>query len=206
MSSFKNMIDEGRTAIGIELGSTRIKACMIDEAHNVIASGSFAWENRFENGVWTYHTDEIHAGLQTCYKNLVEDIKKQYGITPTTYGAIGISAMMHGYLPFDADWKQLPEFRTWRNTITGEAAEELTKLFSFNIPQRWSIAHLYQAVLNKEDHLPKLAHFTTLAGYIHHCLTGVNALGVGEASGMFPIDSTKMNYDETMMDRFLNYG
>lgn len=198
----KRAIELGETALGIEFGSTRIKASLINRDHEPIASGDFTWENRFENGVWTYHTDEIHAGLQTCYKNLVEDIKKQYGVTPTTYGAIGISAMMHGYLPFDANWNQLTEFRTWRNTITGEAAEELTKLFHFNIPQRWSIAHLYQAVLNKEAHLPKLAHFTTLAGYIHHCLTGVNALGVGEASGMFPIDSTKMNYDETMLDRF----
>lgn len=198
----KQAILNGETALGIEFGSTRIKASLINKDHKPIASGDFTWENRFENGVWTYHTDEIHEGLQTCYRNLVADIQAQYGVVPTTYGAIGISAMMHGYLPFDADWNQLTEFRTWRNTITGQAAEELTALLDFNIPQRWSIAHLYQAVLNGEEHLPKLAHFTTLAGYIHHCLTGVNALGVGEASGMFPIDSTIKDYDQTMLDRF----
>ncbi|MCR5641138.1 MAG: FGGY-family carbohydrate kinase [Lachnospiraceae bacterium] len=198
----KRAIEMGETALGIEFGSTRIKASLINKNHEPIAGGDFTWENRFEHGVWTYHTEEIHEGLQTCYKRLVADIESKYGVVPTRFGAIGISAMMHGYLPFDADWNQLTEFRTWRNTITGEAAEELTKVFDFNIPQRWSIAHLYQAVLNKEAHLSKLAHFTTLAGYIHHCLTGVNALGVGEASGMFPIDSSINDYDATMLDAF----
>ena len=199
-AEIKAAIEAGETALGIELGSTRIKASLIAKDHTPIASGDFTWENRFENNIWTYHTDEIHNGIQTCYKSLVADIESKYGITPTSYGAIGVSAMMHGYLPFDADWKQLTEFRTWRNTITGEAAEKLTEKLGFNIPQRWSIAHLYQAMLNKEEHLTKLAHLTTLAGYIHFKLTGVNALGIGEASGMFPIDSAALNYDQRMID------
>ena len=131
----KAAIESGQTVLGIELGSTRIKASLLNKEHIPIASGDFTWENRFEDGIWTYHTDEIHNGVQTCYKSLVENIKAEYGIVPTTYGAIGVSAMMHGYLPFDAEWNQLTGFRTWRNTITGEAAEKLTDLFDFNIPR-----------------------------------------------------------------------
>ena len=201
-AAIKTAIETGRTALGIELGSTRIKASLIDETFTPIASGEFSWENRLEDGIWTYHTDEIHEGVKACYADLKKNIKAEYGITLKKVGAIGISGMMHGYLPFDADWNMLVPFRTWRNTITGEAAEKLTALFGFNIPQRWSIAHLYQAVLNKEDHLPRLAHLTTLAGYIHHILSGENVLGVGEASGMFPIDSEKGDYNNKYAEAF----
>ncbi len=190
------------TALGIELGSTRIKAVLIDENHLPIASGSHEWENQLVNGVWTYGMDAIHSGVQACYADLKRDVKEKFGVTLTEVGAIGVSAMMHGYLPFDKDGKALTEFRTWRNTMTGPAAEKLTALFGFNIPQRWSIAHLYQAMLNGEAHLPRLAHLTTLAGYIHRRLTGRTALGIGEASGVFPIDSEKMTYDQGMMEKF----
>jgi len=200
--NIKKSIESGKTALGIELGSTRIKACLIDEKQIPVAGGEFAWENRLTDGIWTYPMEEVVKGIQACYADLKANVEKEYGVTLTTTGAIGVSAMMHGYLPFDKDWKQLAEFRTWRNTITGEAAEKLTKLFDFNIPQRWSIAHLYQAVLKKEDHLPQLAHLTTLAGYIHHCLTGENVMGVGEASGMFPIDTAACDYDAKMADAF----
>ncbi len=200
--NIKKSIESGKTALGIELGSTRIKACLIDEKQIPVAGGEYAWENQLVNGIWTYPMEEIVKGIQSCYADLKANVEKEYGVTLTTTGAIGVSGMMHGYLPFDKDWKQLAEFRTWRNTITGEAAEKLTKLFGFNIPQRWSIAHLYQAVLKKEAHLPKLAHLTTLAGYIHHCLTDTNVMGVGEASGMFPIDTAACDYDAKMADAF----
>ena len=190
------------TVLGIELGSTRIKAVLIDERHVPIASGDFEWENQLINGVWTYSMDMVHSGLQTCFARLREDVKAKYGAELTTVGAIGVSAMMHGYLPFDAEGKQLAAFRTWRNTITGEAAEKLTALFAFNIPQRWSIAHLYQAMLNGEKHVKDIAYLTTLAGYIHWRLTGEKLLGVGEASGMFPIDSARCDYDEGMLRKF----
>ena len=190
------------TVLGIELGSTRIKAVLIDEQHVPIASGDFEWENQLINGVWTYSMDMVHTGLQTCFARLREDVKAKYGAELTTVGAIGVSAMMHGYLPFDAEGKQLAAFRTWRNTITGEAAEKLTALFAFNIPQRWSIAHLYQAMLNGEKHVKDIAYLTTLAGYIHWRLTGEKLLGVGEASGMFPIDSARCDYDEGMLRKF----
>jgi len=184
-----------KTALGIELGSTRIKAVTIDENHVPVSSGDYTWKSTFENGVWTYDMDEAWAGLKTALAGVEnrEDI-----------AAMGVSAMMHGYLAFDKDWNLLVPFRTWQNTITGQAAAELTTLFGFNIPQRWSIAHLYQAVLNEEDHVDKIAHITTLAGYIHYMLTGVNAVGVGEASGIFPIDSEKNDYDQTMIEKF-NY-
>ena len=190
------------TVLGIELGSTRIKAVLIDERHVPIASGDFEWENQLINGVWTYSMDMVHSGLQTCFARLREDVKAKYGAELTTVGTIGVSAMMHGYLPFDAEGKQLAAFRTWRNTITGEAAEKLTALFAFNIPQRWSIAHLYQAMLNGEKHVKDIAYLTTLAGYIHWRLTGEKLLGVGEASGMFPIDSARCDYDEGMLRKF----
>ena len=195
-------MDYTKTALGIELGSTRIKAVLIDEKHIPIASGDFEWENRLVNGIWTYSMDMVHTGVQTCIKNLMSDVKAKYGTELTTVGAIGVSAMMHGYLPFDGNGKQLAEFRTWRNTITGEAAAKLTELFGFNIPQRWSIAHLYQAMLNGEAHVKDIAFLTTLAGYIHWRLTGEKVMGVGEASGMFPIDSAKGDYDEEMLEKF----
>ena len=196
------MMDLTKTVLGIELGSTRIKAVLIDDKHLPIANGDYEWENQLVNGVWTYSMEAVHTGLQTCFANLKADVKAKFGVALTTVGAIGISAMMHGYLPFDKDGNQLAEFRTWRNTITGEAAEELTALFGFNIPQRWSIAHLYQAILNHEEHVKDLAFLTTLAGYIHWQLTGEKVMGIGEASGMFPIDSEKRDYDEGMVQKF----
>ncbi|MBQ3481529.1 MAG: FGGY-family carbohydrate kinase [Oscillospiraceae bacterium] len=195
-------MDLKKTALGIELGSTRIKAVLIDERHRPIASGDFEWENQLVNGVWTYSMDAVHTGLQTCFSRLRADVRDRYGAELDTVGAIGVSAMMHGYLPFDRDGRQLAEFRTWRNTITGEAAEKLTALFGFNIPQRWSIAHLYQAILNGEEHVKDIAFLTTLAGYIHWRLTGEKLMGVGEASGMFPIDSAAIDYDEGMIRKF----
>ena len=195
-------MDLTKTVLGIELGSTRIKAVLIDERHRPIASGDFEWENQLVNGVWTYAMDTVHAGLQACFAALKADVKAKYGVELTTVGAMGVSAMMHGYLPFDKDGNQLAEFRTWRNTITGPAAEKLTALFGFNVPQRWSIAHLYQAILNGEAHVKDVAFLTTLAGYIHWKLTGEKVMGVGEASGMFPIDSEKLDYDEAMIQKF----
>ena len=195
-------MDLKKTVLGIELGSTRIKAVLIDEKHIPIAQGDFEWENQLVNGIWTYSMDMVHAGIRTCFANLKADVKRKFDTELTTVGAIGVSAMMHGYLPFDGDGKQLAEFRTWRNTITGEAAEKLTALFGFNIPQRWSIAHLYQAILNREEHVKDIAFLTTLAGYIHWQLTGEKVMGIGEASGMFPIDSGKLDYDEGMVQKF----
>ena len=196
------MIDLSKTALGIELGSTRIKAVLIDEGHLPIASGDYEWENQLVNGIWTYSMDAVHSGLQSCFAALKADVMEKFGLELNTVGAIGVSAMMHGYLPFDEEGKQLAEFRTWRNTITGEAAEKLTELFGFNIPQRWSIAHLYQAMLNGEEHVKDIAFLTTLAGYIHWRLTGEKLMGVGEASGMFPIDSDKLDYDDEMLQQF----
>ncbi|MBR3078148.1 MAG: FGGY-family carbohydrate kinase [Oscillospiraceae bacterium] len=195
------MLKLKQCALGIELGSTRIKAVLIDENHIPVASGDFEWENQLVNGIWTYSLDLVHTGVQTCFANLKKDVKDKFGIPLRTVGALGVSAMMHGYLPFDQNGNQLAEFRTWRNTMTGPAAAELTELFGFNIPQRWSIAHLWQAVLNGEDHLPRLDYLTTLAGYIHRRLTGERSVGVGEASGIFPIDSEALDYDQTMLDK-----
>ena len=197
-------MDLTKTVLGIELGSTRIKAVLIDQQHRPIASGDYEWENRLVNGIWTYSMESVHTGLRACVKALKADLKEEFGVDLTTVGAIGVSAMMHGYLPFDKDGKQLAEFRTWRNTITGQAAEKLTALFGFNIPQRWSIAHLYQAMLNGEEHVKEIAYLTTLAGYIHWKLTGQKVMGVGEASGMFPIDSKACDYDATMLQKFLD--
>lgn len=198
----KEAIIAGNTSLGIEFGSTRIKAVLVGPDNGVLASGSHEWENRLENGIWTYSLDDIWNGLQDCYKNLAEDVKAQYGETLTTIGSIGFSAMMHGYMAFDKDGELLVPFRTWRNTITEEAAAKLTEAFSYNIPQRWSIAHLYQAILNKEEHVSDIAFFTTLAGFIHWKLTGEKVLGVGDASGMFPIDSTTGDYDAKMLAKF----
>ena len=196
------MIDLEKTVLGIELGSTRIKAVLIDEKHIPIAQGDYEWENQFVNGVWTYSMDAVHTGIQACFAGLKADVKAKFDTELATVGAIGVSAMMHGYLPFDKEGRQLAEFRTWRNTTTGEAAAELTELFGFNIPQRWSIAHLYQAILNGEEHVKDIAFLTTLAGYIHWRLTGEKVMGIGEASGMFPIDSEKLDYDEGMIQKF----
>ena len=190
------------TVLGIEFGSTRIKAQLLGRDHMPLASGSFEWENQLVNGMWTYSMDYIHQGLRECFADLKKDVYEKTGQKFTTTGAIGVSAMMHGYLPFDKDEKLLAEFRTWRNTCTEESADKLSELFNFNIPQRWSIAHLYQAILNKEDHVPSIAHLSTLAGYIHRRFTGKHVMGIGEASGVFPIDSSKMSYDEFMLDKF----
>lgn len=195
-------MDFKTTALGIELGSTRIKAVLIDENHIPIASGSHEWENQLVNGIWTYSMEAVTTGIQDCYRELKKDVREKFGVKLTEVGAIGVSAMMHGYLPFDAQGNQLAEFRTWRNTITGEAAEKLSAALGFNIPQRWSIAHLYQAILNKEDHVGSIAFLTTLAGYIHYLLTGQKVMGIGEASGMFPIDSGKLDYDQAMVEKF----
>ena len=202
IQTIKSIIENGNAVLGIEMGSTRIKAVLIDEKHNPIASGSHGWENRFENGVWTYHLDDVWTGLQDAYKNLKDDVFEKFGVKLTKVKSMGFSAMMHGYLPFDKEGKQLAEFRTWRNTITEQAAAELTELFKFNIPQRWSIAHLYQAILNGEAHLSQIDFLTTLEGYVHWMLTGEKVIGVGEAAGMFPIDSTKNCYDEKMVADF----
>ena len=165
-----DMIRNGQTALGIEFGSTRIKAVLIGTDHQVLASGSYAWQDTLLNGVWTYDLNQVWAGLQSCYQALKEDVQAQYGETLTTIGAIGISAMMHGYLPFDQDDRLLTPFRTWRNTITGQAAEALTNAFHFNMPQRWSLSHLYQAILNDEPHVKEIRFLTTLAGYVHWLL------------------------------------
>jgi len=182
-----------KTYLGIEFGSTRIKAVAVDERYATISSGDYTWSSVFQSGVWTYDLAEVWTGLKAA----LSAIEGRDSVA-----CMGISAMMHGYLAFDKDWNLLTPFRTWQNTITAEAAEKLTKLFGFNIPQRWSIAHLYQAVLNGEVHVPQIAHITTLAGYVHYMLTGVNAIGVGEASGMFPIDSETCYYDEEMLSKF----
>lgn len=200
--NYQEAIRAGKTALGIELGSTRIKSVLIAEDHRVIASGSFSWENRLENNLWTYHLEDAIRGLQESFADLAANVRKQYGVSLTTTGAIGISGMMHGYLPFDKDGHQLAPFLTWRNTNTVAAAAELTELFQFNVPLRWSISHLYQAILNQEEHVSQLTYITTLAGYIHYLLTGRRVIGIGEASGMFPIDSAILDYDQSMLDRF----
>jgi len=198
----KQAINEGKTALGIELGSTRIKAVLIDENYAPIASGGHDWENRLENGVWTYHLDDVWKGLQGSFRKLADDVQKRYGVKLVTVGAVGISAMMHGYLAFNKNGDLLVPFRTWRNTTTEKAAAALTGEFQFNIPQRWSIAHLYQAILNKEDHIKDIAFITTLAGYVHWKLTGEKVIGIDDASGMFPIDSAINNFNQKMLQKF----
>ena len=183
-------VKQGDTALGIELGSTRIKAVLIGPDHAPIATGAYDWENRLENGVWTYHLDDVWTGIQAAFREMREEVQSRYGVPLTTLGAMGVSAMMHGYLPFDQNGEQLCEFRTWRNTITEAEAQELTQLFQFNIPQRWSIAHLYRAIRQGEPHVRDIAFLTTLEGYVHWKLTGKKVLGVGEAAGMFPLDET----------------
>ena len=198
----KKQIEEGKVVLGIEFGSTRIKAVLIDGKHHPIASGSHEWENQLVDGVWTYSIDAIWNGLQDCYQDMKKDVQEKYGVKVTKLAAIGFSAMMHGYMAFDKDDKILVPFRTWRNAITEEASEKLTDLFRYNIPQRWSVAHLYQAILNGEEHVKDICFQTTLAGYIHWMLTGKKVLGVGDASGMFPIDPATSDFYDGMIEKF----
>ncbi len=199
----RDAILAGRTSLGIELGSTRIKACLVGgDAAEVLATGSHDWENRFVDRMWTYTLDDVWSGLQAAYSDLVADVERRHGVRLETVGALGVSAMMHGYLAFDEAGELLVPFRTWRNTTTGRAAAELSDLFGVNIPLRWSIAHLHQAVLDAEPHVPDVRFVTTLAGYVHWRLTGERVLGVGDASGMFPIDSSTTDYDADLLARY----
>ncbi len=198
----KETIANGKSVLGIEFGSTRIKAVLVDENNKPIASGAHDWENRLQHGIWPYSLDDIWNGLQDCYKKLTEDVEAQYGEKLTKIGAIGFSAMMHGYMAFNEKDELMVPFRTWRNTITEEASNKLTALFNYHIPQRWTIAHLYQAILNGEEHVADLKFVITLAGYIHWKLTGEKVVGVGEASGMFPIDIATGQFNEKMIQQF----
>lgn len=200
--NLKQAITAGETSLGIELGSTRIKAVLINRQFETIASGSYEWENQLVDGYWTYNLTDITKGLQEAYRELSQEVEQQYGVKLTRIGSIGFSAMMHGYMAFDSTGELLVPFRTWRNSTTGEAARQLTAVFQFNIPERWSIAHLYQAILNGEQHVPRIDYITTLAGYIHWLLTGAKALGIGDASGMFPIDETTQDYNKKMVQQF----
>ena len=198
----REAVEAGKTILGIEFGSTRIKAVLTNEENTPIAQGAHDWENRLENGIWTYTLEDIWGGLQDAYAKLAADVKAQCGASLKKIGAIGFSAMMHGYMVFDKEGTLMVPFRTWRNTITEQAAKELTAAFSFNIPQRWSIAHLYQAILNGEKHTEKISYITTLAGYIHYMLSGNKVVGIGEASGIFPIDSNINDFNHEMLDKF----
>ena len=200
--STRELIEQGKTALGIEFGSTRIKGVLIDYDGNVLATGGHEWENSLIDGVWTYSLEEVDAGLRACYRSLRREVEEKYGVTPTTYGAIGVSAMMHGYIALDENDRQLAPFQTWRNTNTTEAADELTELFRFNIPLRWSVAHLYQRLLDGEAHVREVKSVFTLAAYMHYKLTGEKVIGVGDAAGMFPIDSDALDYDEGMVQKF----
>ncbi len=200
--NIKKQIEEGRTSLGIELGSTRIKAVLIGEDHSPIASGSHDWENRYVDHIWTYTLEDIWTGIQNCYSSMAADVKEKYGVTLTTIGSIGFSAMMHGYMAFDKEGKLLVPFRTWRNTITGPASEKLTEVFQYNIPQRWSIAHLYQAVLNREPHVKDIDYLITLEGYVHWMLTGRKVLGIGDVAGMFPVDIHTKDFDQKCIEKF----
>jgi sugar (pentulose or hexulose) kinase len=201
-SSTRATIVDGQACLGIELGSTRIKACLTDDAGTILATGSASWENQLVEGLWTYPLEAVRTGLQAAYASLVAAAEERHGASPTSYGAIGVSAMMHGYLAFDAEDELLVPFRTWRNTNTGPAAAALTEAFGQNIPLRWSIAHLYQAMLDREPHVPRVRWFTTLAGYVHRLLTGRRVLGAGDASGMFPLDPASGDYDAASVLRF----
>ncbi len=202
MNNVKDFIAAGKAILGIELGSTRIKAVLIGEGNEPVASGAHNWENRLENGIWTYTLDDIWTGLQDSYAKMAADVKEQYGVELTSLAAIGLSAMMHGYMVFDSAGELLVPFRTWRNTITEQSSGQLTELFQYNIPQRWSIAHLDQAILNNEPHVGRIDYLVTLAGYIHWQLTGQKVLGVGEASGMFPIDTNTKDFNQHMVEQF----
>lgn len=195
-------IENAQTALGIELGSTTIKAVLITDTYETIASGSYVWENELDHQIWTYPLSKVWEGIQTSYAKLAAQVNADYGVALTKIGSIGISAMMHGYMAFDQNDQLLVPFRTWRNNITGEAAEKLTELFNFNIPERWSIAHLYQAILNKEDHVKDITFIDTLDGYVTWQLTGAKNTGIGDASGMFPIDEATHDYDEAMLAQF----
>lgn len=198
----KELIENGGAILGIEFGSTRIKGVLIGSDNSPIAQGDHEWENRIDNGIWTYTMDDVWTGVRDCYADLVKNVQEEYGVKLTKLGAIGISAMMHGYLAFNEKGELLVPFRTWRNTITEEASEKLTELFGYHVPQRWSIAHLYQAILNKEPHVKDVRFFTTLSGYVHWNLTGEKVLGVGDASGMFPIDSSTADFNRKMVAQF----
>lgn len=195
-------ISNGEITLGLELGSTNIKAVLMTDDFNTIASGSYNWENQLVDGIWTYSMDEVWHGIQTSYTQLAADVQSKYHQAITKINAIGISAMMHGYLAFNQNNDLLVPFRTWRNAITGQAADDLTKLFDFNIPQRWSVAHLYQAILNDEEHVKEIDFITTLAGYVTWKLSGEKVLGIGDASGVFPIDSNTKTYDQRMLNQF----
>jgi sugar (pentulose or hexulose) kinase len=201
-NDIQKAIKGGKTALGIEFGSTRIKAVLIGDDQAPMASGSHDWENRYENGIWTYSLEAVWTGLQESYRKLSKEVLDNYNAPLQTIGAIGFSGMMHGYMAFDKDGNLLVPFRTWRTTTTAQAAKQLTDLFQFNIPHRWSIAHLEQAILNKEPHVPHISYLTTLAGYVHWKLTGRKVLGVGEASGMFPIDSKTNDYEAKKVELF----
>ncbi len=198
----KELIQSGKAILGIEFGSTRIKAVLIDDVHKPIAQGSHTWENQLVDGLWTYSLDAIWGGLQDCYSDLRANVQKQYGVEIKSLASIGISAMMHGYMAFNAKNELLVPFRTWRNTNTGKAAAELSELFKFNIPLRWSISHLYQCILNGDAHVKDITFQTTLAGYIHWMLTGEKVLGIGDASGMIPVDSATKTYCADMVEKF----
>lgn len=202
MGDAKMTIINGNAVLGIELGSTRIKAVLVDENNTPIASGSYEWENQLINGIWTYDEADIWKGVSESYSQMARDVKEKYAVTITTLGAIGFSGMMHGYMAFNKEGELLVPFRTWRNTITARASEELTSILGYHVPQRWSIAHLYQAILNGEEHVEQITYQTTLAGYIHWRLTGEKVLGVGEASGMFPIDIETHDFNKTMISQF----
>lgn len=202
VSRIAELIRNGQAVLGIEMGSTRIKAVLIDPDNNPVASGGFRWENSLKDGVWTYPLEEVWAGIQASFSDLQKNVLTRYGVEIKQVKALGFSGMMHGYLVFDADGNHLAPFRTWRNNITGQASEELTELFNYPVPQRWSIAHLYQSILNKEEHVGRIAHMTTLAGYVHWKLTGQQVMGIGEASGMFPIDIKTQDYNATLTDKF----
>ena len=198
----KSTIEAGKAILGIELGSTRIKAVLIDQENKPIAQGSHTWENQLVDGLWTYSIEAIWSGLQDCYADLRTNVKNAYGIEIETLAAIGVSAMMHGYMPFNKKEEILVPFRTWRNTNTGRAAAALSELFVYNIPLRWSISHLYQAILDNESHVNEIDFLTTLAGYVHWQITGEKVLGIGDASGMLPIDPTTNNYPAEMVAKF----
>src|SRR5690625_459660 len=198
----KKAITKGATSLGIEFGSTRIKAVLIDNQFDVIATGSFEWENQLENGFWTYSRDDMMTGLQTAYSEMAQEVEEKYGVAIQTIGSIGFSAMMHGYMAFNKEGELLVPFRTWRNATTSVAAKYMKAILHFNIQKRWSIAHLYQAILNEEEHLPQIDYITTLAGFIHWLLTGKRAIGIGDASGIFPIDESTKDYNQTMIKQF----
>lgn len=200
----KSIIENGKAILGIEFGSTRIKAVLIDPENRPIAQGSHTWENQLVDGLWTYSIEAIWYGLQDCYADLRRNVKEQYDIEIETLAAIGVSAMMHGYMAFNKQQEILVPFRTWRNTNTAKAAAELSDLFVFNIPLRWSISHLYQAILDNEEHVKDIDYLTTLAGYIHWLITGERVLGIGDASGMLPIDPQTKNYSAAMIEKFDN--